>query len=171
MPVPATFRIRPAEPDDAATIVTLIRELAVYEKLEHEANATPEDIHRHLFGPRPYAEALMAEVEGVAVGFALYFHTFSTFEGKPSLYLEDLFVRPPFRGRGIGKALFLNLAKRAVDRGCGRFEWAVLDWNEPSIGFYKALGARPMDDWTVYRLDGEALARLARGADADPEDG
>ncbi len=157
----APFTIRPAEPEDAETIIGLIRELAVYEHLEHEARATPEAFRQHLFGPRPFAEAMLAEVEGAPVGFALYFHTFSTFRGQPSLYLEDLFVRPDHRGQGIGKAILRRLARLAVERGCGRLEWAVLDWNAPSIGFYKSLGARPMDEWTVYRLDNEALIRLA----------
>ncbi|HWE40608.1 MAG TPA: GNAT family N-acetyltransferase [Isosphaeraceae bacterium] len=156
--------IRPARPDDAATIADLIGELAAYEKLAHEAEATAEDIRRHLFGPRPFAEALIAEHEGEAVGFALFFHNYSTFRGQPGLYLEDLFVRPEHRGKGFGKALLACLARLAVERGCGRLEWAVLDWNEPSIAFYRSLGARPMDDWTVYRLDGEAIDRLGAGS-------
>ena len=153
--------LRPAEPQDAGAIVALIRELAVYEKLEHEAKATPEDVRRHLFGDRPVAEVVLAEVEGSVVGFALFFPTFSTFRGQPGLYLEDLFVRPEHRGQGIGKALIAHLASLAVARGCGRLEWSVLDWNEPSIGFYRSLGAIPMDGWTVYRLADSALADLA----------
>ncbi len=153
--------IRAADADDAETIVGLIRELAEYERLLDEAKATPDDIRRNLFGDRPYAESLIAEAEGRPVGFALFFHTFSTFRGQPGIYLEDLFVKPAFRGRGIGKALLSALAQRAVTRGCGRLEWSVLNWNEPAIGFYKALGARPMDEWTVYRVDDEALQRLA----------
>ncbi len=156
-----SFTIRPSRPDDAETLVALIRELALYEKLEHEANASPEDLRQHLFGPRPFAEALIAEVDDRPVGFALFFHNFSTFRGQPGLYLEDLFVRPEARGQGIGKALLKRLAKLAVERGCGRLEWAVLDWNEPAIRFYRSLGARPMDDWTINRVDGEALIRLA----------
>lgn len=167
-PTGAPFAIRPAGPEDAQTIVDLIHELAIYEKLEHEARASAEDLRAHLFGPRPYAETLIAEVDGVPVGFALYFHAFSTFNGRPSLYLEDLFVQPAHRGMGIGKALLIRLARLAVERGCGRFEWAVLDWNEPSIGFYKSLGARAMDEWTVYRLDGDALIRLAARAGDGP---
>src|SRR5262249_6609571 len=137
-----------------------VRELAVYEKLEPCARATPEDFRRHLFGPRLVAEAVLAEVEGQPVGFALWFATFSTFRGQPGLYLEDLFVRPEFRGRGIGKALLASVARLALERGCGRLEWSVLNWNEPAIGFYRALSARPMDEWTVYRLDDEPLRRL-----------
>ena len=153
--------IRPARPDDAETIVALIRELAEYEKLGDRAQATPDAIRAHLFGPRPYAEAWLAEVAGETAGFALFYHTFSTFLGRPGLYLEDLFVRPEHRGRGIGKALLAGLARLAIDRGCGKLEWVVLDWNEPSIGFYRSLGAMPMDDWTVMRVDGEALDTLA----------
>jgi GNAT superfamily N-acetyltransferase len=152
---------RPCLESDAETIVNLVRELAVYEKLEAFANATAADFRAHLFGPLPAAEVILAEVDGEAAGFALYFTTFSTFRGQPGLYLEDLFVRPAYRGRGIGKGLLASVAKRAVDRKCGRLEWAVLDWNEPSILFYKRFGARPMDDWTVFRLDDQSLARLA----------
>jgi GNAT superfamily N-acetyltransferase len=141
--------------------VNLIRELAVYEHLEPYAKATPDDLRAHLFGPRPAAEAILAEVEGVPAGFALFFATFSTFRGQPGLYLEDVFVRAEHRGRGIGKALLATVARIAVDRGCGRLEWSVLDWNAPAIGFYRSLGARPMDEWTVYRIDEEPLTRLA----------
>jgi GNAT superfamily N-acetyltransferase len=157
----ASFTIRPARPDDAETLVNLVRELAIYEKLEQHAKAAPDDFRRHLFGPRPAAEAALAEVDGEPVGFALWFSNFSTFRGQPGLYLEDLFVRPEFRGRGIGKALLAFLARLAVERGCGRLEWSVLDWNAPSIAFYRALGARPLDEWTGYRLDDEPLRRLA----------
>lgn len=153
--------IRPARPGDEETLVALIRELAVYERLEHQAQASPSHLARDLFGPRPFAEALIAEVGGQPVGFALYFFTYSTFRGQPSLYLEDVFVQPEHRGRGLGKAMLAQLAARAVEQGCGRMEWSVLDWNEPSIGFYRSIGARPMDDWTVYRLDDEPLRRLA----------
>lgn len=156
-----TARIRVATRDDAETIVALIRELAIYEKLEADARATPDSIRENLFGARPFAEALIAEIEGSPVGFALYFHTFSTFRGQPGIYLEDVFVRPEHRGKGIGKALLARLAAIAIERGCGRLEWAVLNWNEPAIGFYRGLGARPMDEWTVYRLDHEALDQLA----------
>jgi GNAT superfamily N-acetyltransferase len=153
--------IRPCCPDDAETLVALILELAVYEKLEHLANATPEALRAHLFGLRRAAEAILSEVDGEPVGFALFFSTFSTFRGQPGLYLEDIFVRESHRGRGIGKALLSTLARFAVERGCGRLEWAVLDWNAPSIAFYRSVGARPLDDWTVYRIDDEPLARLA----------
>jgi GNAT superfamily N-acetyltransferase len=155
------FTIRPARVEDCSTIVDLIRELAVYERLEHEVRAGAEEIRSNLFGPRPYAEALIAEVDGGAVGIALFFHNFSTFRGQPGIYLEDLFVRPEHRGRGIGKALLASLARIGLERGCGRLEWSVLDWNEPSIGFYRSLGALPQDDWTVFRVADAPLARLA----------
>ena len=162
------FSIRPARPDDCGTIAELIRELAVYERLEDQARATPEDLRRDLFGPRPFAEALIAEVDGEPVGFALFFHNYSTFRGQPGLYLEDLFVRPEARGRGIGRAFLAELAKMAVERGCGRLEWAVLDWNEPAIDFYRSLDALPMDDWTIFRLADGPLARLAERAGEGP---
>jgi GNAT superfamily N-acetyltransferase len=153
--------IRPVTPDDMELVVNLVRELAVYEKLEQHAKATADDFRRHLFGPRPAAEAAIAEVAGEPVGFALWFTTFSTFRGQPGIYLEDIFVRPAYRGQGIGKALLVILARLAVERGCARLEWSVLNWNEPALGFYRALGARPMDEWTVYRLTDEPLRRLA----------
>jgi GNAT superfamily N-acetyltransferase len=155
------FTVRPARREDAELLVNLVHELAVYEKLEQHARATADDFRRHLFGPRPAAESAVAEVGGEAVGFALWFSTFSTFRGQPGLYLEDIFVRPSHRGRGIGKGLLAAVARRAVERGCGRLEWSVLDWNDPAIGFYRALGARPMDEWTVFRIDDEPLRRLA----------
>lgn len=155
--------IRPATPADVPTIARLIRELAEYERLAHAVTLAERDLHAHLFGPRPYAEVLMAEDDGRAVGFALFFHNYSTFRAAPGIYLEDLFVEPAYRGRGHGKALLRALARLAVERDCARLEWAVLDWNEPSIGFYKALGAEPMDEWTVYRLTGDALTKLAGG--------
>ena len=142
----------------------MVRELAIYEKLEQHARATADDFRTHLFGPRPAAEAVIALVDGKAVGFALWFSTFSTFRGQPGLYLEDIFVKPECRGRGIGKALLAAVATAAVERGCGRLEWSVLNWNDPAIGFYRSLGARPMDEWTVYRIDEEALRRLAETA-------
>lgn len=142
-------------------ILAFIRELAEYEKLRHEAVVTEAQLRETLFGPRPYAEVVLAEVEGEALGFALYFHNYSTFLGRPGLYLEDLYVRPEARGMGIGRRLLVHLARVARERGCGRMEWSVLDWNEPAIGFYRALDARPMDEWTVFRLTGEALAALA----------
>jgi GNAT superfamily N-acetyltransferase len=155
------FSIRPARPEDAELLVNLVRELAVYEKLEQHALATPDDFRRHLFGPRPAAEAAVAEVGGEPAGFALWFSTFSTFRGQSGLYLEDIFVKPAYRGRGIGKGLLAAVALRAIERGCGRLEWSVLDWNAPAIGFYRSFGARPMNDWTVYRIDDEPLRLLA----------
>lgn len=155
------FLIRAAAPADVAELLRLIHELAVYEKLEHLAVGTPPQLHEALFGKRPVCEALVAEVEGRAVGFALYFATFSTFLCKPGLYLEDLFVEPAHRGRGIGKALLKRLAAITVERGGGRFEWRVLDWNEPSIRFYEGLGATLMREWLLARLTGPELARLA----------
>ena len=153
--------IREATPHDVDTIAELIRALAVYEKLSDVASFDVEDLRRSLFGERRYAEALIAESDGQAVGFALFFHNFSTFLAKPGIYLEDLFVRPEHRGEGHGRALLTALARLAVERKCGRLEWSVLDWNEPSIGFYRSLGAEPMDEWTVFRLTGDALLTLA----------
>jgi GNAT superfamily N-acetyltransferase len=155
------YTIRPARTGDETILVELIRELAIYEKLEHEAQATLDRLAQHLFGDHPFAEALLVEFQGEPVGFALYFHTFSTFRGLPSLYLEDVFVRPAHRGRGVGKALLSQVARLAVERGCGRLEWSVLDWNEPAIQFYRSLGARPMDEWTVHRVDGDSLIALS----------
>jgi GNAT superfamily N-acetyltransferase len=157
------IRIRRAKPEDAPTVVEFIRGLARYEKLEHEMVATEELIHRHAFGDEPLVHVLIAEHGTTPAGFALYFFNFSTFLGRPGLYLEDLFVEPAHRGNGIGKLLLTELARIAVERGCGRFEWSVLDWNEPAIGFYRNLGAYPMDEWTTYRMTGDALARLAEG--------
>jgi GNAT superfamily N-acetyltransferase len=155
------LNIRAAAPSDLDTIVRFIRALAEYEKLADEARLDPETLGRHLFGGTPMAEVLIGEIEGIPRGFALFFHNFSTFEGRPGIYLEDLFVEPKARGAGLGKALLARLARLAQDRGCARLEWAVLDWNAPSIAFYKSLGAKPMDEWTVYRLDGDALVELA----------
>jgi len=157
-------RIRSAAPADVRLILELIRELAEYEKLAHQVVATEEDIRNSLFGPRPAAECLIAEFDGAPAGFALFFHNFSTFLGKPGVYLEDLYVKPELRGKGIGRKLLAHLAQLAVTRGCGRFEWAVLDWNEPAIGFYRSIGARMLDDWKINRLTGEALERLAAEA-------
>jgi GNAT superfamily N-acetyltransferase len=156
-----TNTIRPATLADLPLIAQLIRDLAAYEKLSHEVRFDEATLAGHLFGPRPMAEVVIGEVDGAPQGFALFFHNFSTFEGKPGIYLEDLYVRPEARGGGLGKALLLHLAALAVERGCARLEWWVLDWNAPSIGFYKRLGARPMDDWTVMRVDGATLAQLA----------
>jgi GNAT superfamily N-acetyltransferase len=155
------FLIRAAAPADVPELLRLIHELAVYEKLEHMAVGTPPLLHEALFGKRPVCEALIAEVGGRAVGFALYFSTFSTFLCKPGLYLEDLFVEPAHRGSGIGKALLQRLAAITVERDGGRFEWRVLDWNEPSIKFYEALGATIMREWLLARVTGPELARLA----------
>ena len=155
------FLIRAATPADVAELLRLIHELAVYEKLEHMAVGTPPLLHEALFGKRPVCEALIAEVGGRAVGFALYFSTFSTFLCKAGLYLEDLFVEPAHRGSGIGKALLKRLAAITLERDGGRFEWRVLDWNEPSIRFYEALGATIMREWLLARVTGPELARLA----------
>jgi len=156
-----TLAIRPATPADIGLIHGFIRALADYERLAHEVRADPEMLARHLFGPRPMAEVLIAQLDGAPVGFALFFHNFSTFEGRPGLYLEDLYVVPEARGHGAGKALLRALARLALERDCARLEWAVLDWNAPAIAFYRALGARPMDEWTVNRVDGAALEALA----------
>ena len=160
---PADVAIRPPRPAEAPLVLALIRELADYERLAHEVTATAEDVSRALFGERPDAEALLAFHDGEPVGFALFFHNYSTFVGRRGLYLEDLFVRPAARGLGIGQALLRRLAAVALERNCGRLEWAVLDWNESAIGFYRSLGAQAMDAWTVYRLDGANLAALADG--------
>src|SRR5215831_2197304 len=160
--------IRPATRDDVPTIAQLIRHLAEYERLAHEVVLDEARLREHLFGPRPYAEVLLAEDGGAVVGFALFFHNYSTFLGRPGLYLEDLFVRPAARGRGHGKALLLALARLAVERGCGRLEWAVLNWNQPAIEFYQSLGAEPMDEWTAYRLTGDALTKLTRNGEGHP---
>lgn len=153
--------IRPATADDVPLIRQLIAELAAYERLADAAVATDDRLRDQLFGAHPAAEVLIGEVDGEAAGFALFFHNFSTFLGKRGLYLEDLFVRPAFRGAGLGKHLMAALARIAVQRDCGRFEWSVLDWNAPAIGFYRTLGAAGMDEWTVQRLEGDALRALA----------
>ncbi len=155
--------VRPAEAADCALVAALIGELAAYERLAHEAKATPADIQAALFAAHPRAFCEIAEVDGEAVGFALWFYNFSTFVGRSGLYLEDLFVRPQVRGRGAGKALLKALAARCVAEDLGRMEWAVLDWNAPAIAFYDALGSRSLDDWRIRRLTGEALAKLAAG--------
>lgn len=161
-----TRRISPATPADVPTILALIRELAEYERLSQAVVATEDDVHASLFGERPRAEALLARENGEVAGFALFFHNYSTFVGRPGLYLEDLFVRPQLRGRGIGRALLSELARVALERDCGRMEWSVLDWNVDAIGFYEKLGAKPMTDWTVFRLAGEPLRALASSAAA-----
>lgn len=159
---PEGLRIEPATARDVPLILSLIRALAEYERLAREVVATEADVRESLFGARPHAEAVIARVGSQAVGFAVWFHTFSTFLSRRGLYLEDLFVLPAWRGRGIGSALIRHVARVAVERGCGRMEWAVLDWNDPAIGFYRSIGARPMDEWTVYRLTGDALRRVAQ---------
>ena len=156
-------RIRSAEPADVPLIREMIEGLATYEKLRHACVATDELLHSALFGARPYVEVVIAEHDGGAAGFALFFHNFSTFLARPGIYLEDLFVQPAYRGHGVGKALLQHLATLAVERQCGRLEWSVLDWNVDAIGFYESLGARPQDEWTVYRVTGDALTRLANG--------
>ena len=156
-------RIEPARPADVPLLLELIHELAVFEKLEHEAQASPEQLSRHLFGQQPRAEAVVAFHAAEPAGFALFFHNFSTFLGRPGLYLEDLYVRPTYRGRGIGEGLLRHLAGLALERDCGRFEWSVLDWNREAIEFYRRLGAVPMDEWTVHRVTGPALVALAAG--------
>ena len=155
-----TISIRPASAADLPLIAQLIRDLAEYERLAHEVRFDDDVLNAKLFGPRPYAEVVIGEIDGHPQGFALFFHNFSTFEGRPGIYLEDLFVRPEARGSGLGKALLSHLAALAVERDCARLEWSVLDWNEPAIGFYKKLGARLMDEWTMMRVDGQALAQL-----------
>jgi GNAT superfamily N-acetyltransferase len=157
-----TLNIRPAKPADVPVVAELIWQLARFEKLEGEVVLTEELLEAGLFGPRPYAEAVLAEEEGEPIGFALFFHTFSTFLARPGLYLEDLFVLPEHRGHGVGRALLAHLARLALERGCGRLEWAVLNWNKEAIRFYERLGARPNSEWTVYRVAGEALHALGR---------
>ncbi|MGQ0835794.1 MAG: GNAT family N-acetyltransferase [Gammaproteobacteria bacterium] len=154
--------IRPAEERDCALILSFIRDLAEYERLSHEVVATEEKLHRTLFGERRFAESIIANLDGEPVGFALFFHNYSTFLGQPGIYLEDLYVRPAARGRGVGEKLLAHLARLAIDRGCGRLEWWVLDWNEAALAFYRKLGAVPMDEWTVQRVTGSALEALAR---------
>ena len=155
------FQIRPARVEDVPVILQLIHDLATYERAPDEVTATEEELVDVLFGERPAAEVLLAFEGQSPVGFAVYFYNFSTWLGRPGLYLEDLFVKPEKRGKGYGRALLVELAKIARDRGCGRMEWAVLDWNEPAIAFYRSIGAKPMDEWTVQRLDGAALRQLA----------
>ena len=158
--------VRAATRADVPLILSLIKELAEYERLSHEVVADERRLNHWLFGDAPKAEALIGEIDGQGAGFALFFHNFSTFLAKPGIYLEDLYVRPDMRGHGLGEALLRHLAKLAVERQCGRLEWAVLDWNEPAIGFYKRLGATPMNEWTVYRVTNEALDALAKGRPA-----
>lgn len=158
---PRDYLIRSVTPDDMDVLANLVRELAVYEKVEDLARGTAADFRRNLFGTLPAAEAAIVEFGGEAIGFALWFGTFSTYRAKPGIYLEDLFVRPEHRGRGIGKAVLAMLARLTLERGGDRLNWSVLRWNEPAIGFYRALGAEPVDQWIGFRLDGEPLGRLA----------
>lgn len=156
-----TVSIRSATPADLPLIAQFIRDLADYEKLTHEVRFDEAKLGEKLFGPRPYAEVVIGEIDGTPQGFALFFHNFSTFEGRPGIYLEDLFVRPEARGSGLGKALLTHLAALCTARDCARLEWSVLDWNAPAIGFYQSLGAKLMEEWTVMRVDGDALTKLA----------
>lgn len=156
----AALTIRPATPEDTGLILQFIRGIATYERLAHEVVATEETVRASLFGPRPAAEAVLGYIGEEPAGFAVFFHNFSTFLGRHGMYLEDLFVKPEHRGQGLGEALLRHVAREAVRRGCGRFEWAVLDWNEPAIQFYRKLGANPMSDWTIFRVTGEALTKL-----------
>ena len=159
----ADFQIRPARVDDVPVILQLIRDLATYERAPNDVTATEEQLVDVLFGERPAAEVLLAFERKSPVGFAVYFYNFSTWLGRAGLYLEDLFVKPDKRGKGYGRALLIELAKIARDRECGRMEWAVLDWNEPAIKFYRTLGAKPMHEWTVFRLTRDGIAKLAEG--------
>ena len=155
------FEIHHAEEEDIPVILSLIKELAVYEKLLHEVVATEKTLKKNLFGEKRYAETVLGYYMDQPVGFALFFHNFSTFMGEPGLYLEDLYVKPKYRGKGFGKILLAYLANLAVERDCGRYEWAVLDWNEPALKFYQSIGARVMNEWLIHRLTGEELVRLA----------
>ncbi|MCW0393861.1 hypothetical protein NB696_000461 [Xanthomonas sacchari] len=159
----AALRIRPAVADDAALILRLIRDLARYERAEDAVQTDEAGLRATLFGADARAQALICEADGQPIGYAVYFYNYSTWLGRNGLYLEDLYVDPAHRGVGAGKALLQHLARQAVAEGCGRFEWSVLDWNQPAIDFYEAVGARAQDEWTVYRLQGEALARFAAG--------
>ena len=160
---PNAVSIRPAEPPDVAAIVRLIRELAEFEQLTHLLQVTPDKLHPHLFGARPVVEALVAQADGEVIGFALFFTNFSTFLAQPGLYLEDLYVQPAWRGRGVGEALLSRVGALAVERGHGRFEWSVLDWNENAIRFYEKMGATVMPDWRICRVTGDALQRFGAG--------
>ena len=155
-----SISLRPAAAGDTALILSYIEGLAEYEKLSHACVATEESLRESLFGARPYAEVILAELDAKPAGFALFFHNYSTFRARPGIYLEDLYVLPELRGQGVGKALLKELARLAVERGCARLEWSVLDWNAPAIAFYQSLGAEPQDEWTIYRVTGDALTRL-----------
>ena len=166
MDVTTRCRIERATERDVSLILSLITALAEYERMADEVTATEAGLRETLFGPHPSAEVVIAYAGGTPAGFALFFHNYSTFLGRPGIYLEDLFVVPEYRGHGFGKALLTHLAALAVERGCGRFEWSVLDWNEPAIGFYKKLGAKPMDAWTIFRVTGDSLRDLAKGRES-----
>jgi GNAT superfamily N-acetyltransferase len=170
MKMQSDFEIRSAYLDDVPIILELIRDLATYERAPNEVTATEEQLVDVLFGERPAAEVLLAFEKDTPVGFAIFFHNFSTWLGRPGLYLEDLFVKPEKRGKGYGRALLVDLARIARDRGCGRMEWAVLDWNEPAIQFYRTLGATPMDEWTVFRLTRDGIAKLAQSESILPKE-
>ena len=169
MTAPNKLTIRTATIDDVGTILQLIRDLATYERAPNEVTATEEQLHEVLFGNRPAAEVRLAFENETPVGFAVFFHNFSTWLGRPGLYLEDLFVKLEYRAKGYGRALLVDLAKIARERGCGRMEWAVLNWNEPAIKFYRALGAKPMEEWRVFRLTREGIASLANSEQVDQE--
>ena len=156
------FNIRSSNADDCPLILQFIKELAEYENLSHEVVATPQILQQSLFGERPYAEVLIAEYQATPVAYALFFHNLSTFTGRPGIYLEDIYVQPEVRGKGFGKSMLSYIAKLAVERNCTRVEWSVLDWNEPSIQFYRSIGAIPLEEWTVQRLHGEALSKFAK---------
>src|SRR5213082_3890746 len=164
------FMIRPATIADVPIILELIRALATYERAPNDVTATEDGLSKVLFGEKPAAEVLLAFENETAVGFAVFFHNFSTWLGRPGLYLEDLFVKPKKRGKGYGRALLVDLARIALERGCGRMEWAVLNWNEPAIKFYRALGAKPLDEWTVFRLTRDGIARLAQSESTLPRE-
>jgi GNAT superfamily N-acetyltransferase len=170
MPASKSFQIRPATLGDVPTILSLIRDLAQYERAPNEVVATEEGLREVLFGARPAAEVVLALEGKMPVGFAVFFHNFSTWLGRAGLYLEDLFVRPDARGKGYGRALLVHLARIAQERGCGRMEWAVLDWNDPAIQFYRKLGAKPLDEWTVFRLTRDGIARLAQSESTLPRE-
>ena len=161
-PKTPNLNLRFAEETDVETILGLIRGLADYERLSHEVTADVETLRRSLFGARRVAEVVIAEADGAAVGFALFFHNFSTFLGLPGVYIEDLYIEPAWRGKGIGRTMLSYVARLAKERGCGRLEWAVLDWNEPAIAFYRNLGGRMLDDWRIFRVTGNAIDELSR---------
>lgn len=161
MTIASKFNIRPATENDVSSIYSLIKELADYERLSHEVAATEEDIRQSLFGGRPFAEVLLGEYEDIPISYALFFYNFSTFNGKPGIYLEDLYVKPQYRSNGFGRRMLAHIARVAKEHNCGRFEWSVLDWNEPAIRTYDRLNAKPMKEWILYRLSGKALNKLA----------